>query len=144
MALKLSAPHGLCELILSWHGRGEGYSFAPWIWIDSVWLFWPREFGISDAVLVSCSVLMKLAASFPVFGRFPLTTLNFMLRSLITCWRGPLESSEEFIGKKWGISLDVKYVSKGILDSPVQSTPAACWIILKDPSQCCVEKRCPG
>lgn len=87
---------------------------------------------------------MKLAASFPVFGRFPVATVKFMLRSLITLLeRPPGEYSRIHWKKKWGISLDVKDVSKGILDSPVQSSPAASLITLKDPGQCCVEKRCP-
>lgn len=143
MALKLSAPHGLCELILSWHGRGGGYSFSPWIWIDSVtlltrkiWYKWccvsilpsPHEIGS----FLSC--LWKVSGS-----NCEVHVKKFDYSVGEAPWR-VLKNSLE---KKWGISLDVKDVSKGILDSPVQSSPAASLITLKDPGQCCVEKRCP-
>lgn len=148
MALKLSAPHGLCELILSWHGMGGGYSFSPWIWMDSVWLFWPREFDMWCCVSILPSP-HEIGSFFSCLWKVSPSNSEVHVKKFdYSVGEAPWRVLKSSLEKKWGISLVVKYVSKGILDSPVQSSPvqsspAATWITLKDLSQCCVEKRWP-
>ena len=85
---------------MGWEGDIPFLPESGWTLCDS----FDQENLICDAVLVSGPVLTKLAASFPVFGRFLLATLKFMLRSLITLLERPPGEYSRVHWKKSGAS----------------------------------------
>lgn len=110
----------------------EVCAFWSWIWVDALWLFWPREFGIHDVVPVSWPVLLILTASFPVFLIICPWNSECYVRSLNTLLETPL--SEYSAGNSsWRVLENPPRGSrestqvlgiwvKAILDSPVQSS----------------------
>lgn len=146
MALKLSASSWALWPIKDsgkfFSSRDRVYAFSPWIWMDSVWLFWPREFAISNAVPVSCPGLMILAASFPVFWNICPCNPELHVRSLTTLLERPPEEYSRMHRKTVGGRAQVSGMWVK-LSWILQSSPGTSWISLRAPGQCCVEKSSP-
>ena len=126
MALKLSASSWALWPIKDsgkfFLSRDRVYAFSPWIWMDSVWLFWAREFAVSDVVPVSCPGLTILAASFPVFWNICPCNPELHVRSLTTLLERPPEEYSRMHQKKVGDRLRCQVCEWSYLgfSSPVQ------------------------